>query len=104
MSWQLADDKKREALDKRLPGWPMISELVFASLTVDTFEDLLYAFYWLQKCEYMRMLKINDDLENEYKVITITFDFDEKLIGKIELKFGDAPPQYESNKILEQLA
>lgn len=46
------------------------------------------------------MLKIEDDLETDFKAINITFDFDEKLIGKIELKYGNHPPQYESNKIL----
>jgi len=49
------------------------------------------------------VLTIKDKLDSDLMNITITFAFDEKMIGEIQFRFGKIPPQYYANHYLYEL-
>jgi len=77
--------------------------MIRATIVVNSFPELWDAFMWFKKAEFFKILKIKDKLRSDLKNISIIFDFDDKMIGELQIRYEDIPPQYYSNHILYEL-
>lgn len=80
-----------------------MKDMIRATVVVDSIEEIWGAYDWLKKADYFRILTIKDKLDADIKNITLTFDFDEKMIGELQIRYGEFPPQYYANHYLYEL-
>ena len=80
-----------------------MKDMIRATVVVDSVEELWGAYEWIRKADYFRILTIKDKLDDDIKNITVNFDFDEKMIGELQIRYGDIPPQYFANHLLYEL-
>ena len=59
--------------------------MIRACIVVDTIEEIWGAYDFLKKADYFRILNIKDKLDDDLRNITIYFDFDEKMIGELQI-------------------
>jgi hypothetical protein len=69
-----------------------MKDMIRACLVVESVEELWGAYEWINKADYFRILQIKDKLDDDIKNITLVFDFDEKMIGELQIRYGDIPP------------
>ena len=74
--------------------------MVRGTVIVPSLDDLWEAYDWLRQANYFRVLTVKDRLDEENPSITITFDFDRKLIGELHFRFQKLKPQYYSWRFL----
>ena len=77
---------------KRNPGWFHIRDMIQATLHVNSIEEIWGAYEWFANSDYFRVLAINDSLDSHIKSLVVTFDFEEKVIGELEIIYEKIPP------------
>ena len=95
--------KPKEPWENGETGWQYMGDMIRATIVVSEFTELWDAYTWFKKAEFFKILKIKDKLRSDLKNITIIFDFDDKMIGELQIRFEDLPPQYHANHILYEL-
>lgn len=66
--------------------------MIQATLHVNSIEEIWGAYEWFANSDYFRVLAINDSLDSHIKSLVVTFDFEEKVIGELEIIYEKIPP------------
>ena len=66
-------------------GWIDVKDMIRACIIVESIEEIWGAYDFFKKADYFRILTIKDNLDTDLKNITLTFDFDEKMIGELQI-------------------
>lgn len=73
---------------KKREGWKYMQSMLQATITVDTVEELWGAYQWFAKQDQFKVLKVKDGLNEDWRTISATFVFDDKMIGEIAFRYG----------------
>ena len=64
-------------------GWEYLSDMIRATIVVNELCEIWDAYMLIKNDNFFRILTIKDKLNSDLKNITLTFDFDNKLIGEL---------------------
>ena len=84
-------------------GWQYLGDMVRATLVVNSVAELWDAYKWFKEAGMVTIIKIKDKLASDIKNITISFDFDNKIIGEMQFRYEPVPAQYNANHTLYEL-
>ena len=74
-------------------------------LVVPSFSQLWDAYEWFKKkTVFFEVIKVQDNLTTGLRNITLVFDFDQKMMGELEIRCEPVHPLYETNLFFEELA
>lgn len=59
---------------------------------VNQFTELWDCYAWFKKAEFFKILEIKDQLKTEVSNIIIVFNYDEKIIAELEIRYEEIPP------------
>ena len=68
---------------KHETGWQYLGDMVRATVVVQSLYELWDAYKWFKEAGIVEIIKIKDKLTSDIKNITISYNFDNKIIGEI---------------------
>ena len=86
--------------EKAQTGWQYLDDMVRAEVIVDTLPELWDAYRWFKESGIFEVIHIQDNLTNDIKNITVSFDFNNKIIGEVQFRCEVLPPQFQANSML----
>ena len=78
--------------------------MVRGTVIVESIKDLWEAYEYFKTMEHLNgILSIKDDLDDDIKIVTITFSYSDTLIGELKFRYGHGPPQMHAHTFLTEL-
>jgi len=85
-------------------GWQFIKDMVRGTVVVNSVKELWDAYEYFKTMDNLDgVISIDDDLDGDFKKVTIIFSHYETLIGEIVFRYGEVPAQLYSNIFLTQI-
>lgn len=94
---------EKEAVINKDTGWEYMRDLVRATIVVGNAVELWDAYKWFKDSLNINILKIKDKLTSNLRTITLSFNFDNRIIGELQLRYEPLPAQYHAQSILSEL-
>ena len=83
----MVNNKPKRDYEEEETGWQYMSDMIRATVVVNSVPELWDAYIWIKKSGLFKVISIKDKLSSDLKNVTITFDFDNKMIGELQFRY-----------------
>ena len=77
--------------------------MIRATVILLTIEDMESAYLQLETIPGLKVLKVKNKLDSELQNLTILFSYLDCIIGEVQMRYCEKPPNYYANHFIYEL-
>lgn len=81
-----------------------MTDMIRGMVSTNTPDDVMKAYEMVSKIKNLKIIRIKNKIISSLQNVTINFIWWDCIIGEIQLRFGEAPVQYNGNHFIYELA